>query len=184
MATPRKAPPKPPAGPPPPEPPTNRAEEGVEVDRVARYLGVTRERIAQLIRAGYIPRLSRNRISFNDGVHGYIQSLKDTIKHGKKTETESRVATARATEMEMRVAERRRELVPVEDAQAAMDLLVALVRDELRGLPARCTRDITARRVIETEVTASTNRVVDGLGVSVEFVRKGGRLPFSASDDE
>lgn len=91
---------------------------------------------------------------------------------------------AKAAEIEMRIAEKRRELIPVEDHIAALDIVVGAVRAEFSGLPARVTRDMDLRRKLETEANASLNRISDTLAASAEFIEKGGELPTGGATDD
>jgi hypothetical protein len=110
--------------------------------------------------------------------------LKDEQRNNSKSAAASRIQDARVAEIEMRNAIARREYVPVDDAQAAIDIVVGRVKSELTGLPARVTRDLDQRRKLETEVNGSLKRIADELAASAEYFAKGGDLPSTSGEDD
>ncbi|WP_245501734.1 hypothetical protein [Mesorhizobium sp. M2A.F.Ca.ET.039.01.1.1] len=146
----------------------------ITIGQVARLLMISEERVRQLVKAGYIPKSARGVYPLVGAIQGYIRSLKDDQKNTSKTAGDSRVRDARAQEIEIRIAEKRRELIPIEDATAALDKTLATVVAELAGLPARVTRDVPTRRAIEKELDAARNRMAASLRASAAAIRTGG----------
>jgi 16S rRNA C1402 N4-methylase RsmH len=68
------------------------------------------------------------------------------------------------------------ELIPQEDAIAAVDLLAGTVRQELDGLPARATRDVARQQALRLEVNASLARIAEGLRASARLIAEGGNI--------
>ncbi|WEK50322.1 MAG: hypothetical protein P0Y66_22210 [Candidatus Kaistia colombiensis] len=91
---------------------------------------------------------------------------------------------ARQREVEMRIAERGRSLVPRDEADAAMDIVVGEINAEMSGLAARITRDIALRGKIETEVHASLQRVSDALKAGSEGLAAGGLDAAADTEDD
>lgn len=156
----------------------------ITADQACKLLMLSNERIRQLVKSGYIQQESRGKYNLVGVVQGYIRFLKDEERRTTRVSSESRVRDARAQEIELRMAEKRRELVPLEDATAAFDLVVGKVKEEFSGLPARTTRDIPLRRKIEEEINGSLGRVAESLRASAEFLRTGGELPHSDTDND
>ncbi len=156
----------------------------ITADQACKLLMLSNERIRQLVKSGYIQQESRGKYNLVGVVQGYIRFLKDEERRSTRVSSESRVRDARAQEIEMRIAEKNRDLVPLEDATAAIDLVVGKVRKEFSGLPARVTRDIPLRRKVEAEVNGSLERIAKSLGASAEFLRTGGELPYSDADND
>ena len=156
----------------------------ITTQQACRLLMISDERIRQIAKMGYIPKLAKGRYNLVELVQGYIKFLKDDDRRSSKSATASRMQDAKTAEIEMRLAEKRRELIPVEDAQAAVDVIVGKVRAEFSGLPARATRDMTLRRVLEAETNASLNRVADAVAASAEYFAKGGELPSGGGTDD
>lgn len=155
----------------------------ITFDQAGRLLdGIGPERIRQLIKAGWIKPDRPGRVLLVEAVQGYIRFLKDLASKTTKTAADSRVRDARAKEIEMRNAARMRELIPIEDATAALDYTVGIVREALNSIPARVTRDIELRRKIEAEVNAAQVQIAEALRTAAGVARKGGELPYSSTD--
>ncbi len=151
------------------------AEQGdlITLEVAARLLMISPERVRQLIKAGYIPRPAPGRTTIVGAVQGYIRFLKDEERRTSKTQADSRVRDARASEIELKIAERRRDLIPREEAEASADYLVGIINEELNGLPARVTRDIPLRRKIESEISASKGRIAKALESASDALETG-----------
>ena len=156
----------------------------ISVGTAAQLLMVSEERVRQLVKLGYVPRVAKGQFPLVGVVQGYIKFLKDEERRSSKTATASRMQDAKAAKIEMELAEKRRELIPVEDHRIVVDIIAGKVRDEFAGLPARFTRDMKLRRELETEVNASLNRVAGVLDASADFIEKGGELPAGAGGDD
>lgn len=162
-----------------------QAQSGmITVGQVAKILMVSEERVRQLVKLGYIPRATKGQYVWIAAVQGYIRFLKEEDRRSSKSASASRLQDAKVAEAEMRMAEKRRELVSVEEATIALDIVMAKVRDEFTGLPARVTRDMDLRRKLEAEANGSLNRIADSLTASAEFIEKGGDLPSGWSADD
>lgn len=122
------------------------------VDRTPRWVN-------QLVQDGFIPRLERGQFSLIDAVRGVMSFYEARLERTNKTAAASRATDARTREIELRIAERRRELIPVEEAKAVVMEYAQMVRAELSGLPARFTRDVAERRKLEQELDGSFGRI-------------------------
>lgn len=153
----------------PPRPPstqTNGAPDWgapISMRDAAELLGVTVERVGQLVRSGHIERIGRGKTTARSAVQGYAGFLKESSDRATRTSAQERVAAARAAEIEMRTAERMRDLIPIEEAGQAMDIVVGVVLSEALSVPARVTRDLPLRRKIEDEIHDMQNRICAAL---------------------
>lgn len=154
----------------------------ISASEAARLICVTADRVRQLVREGRIPKAARNRYRLVDVVEGYVTFLKDDERRSSLAQSESGLKAARQREVELRIAEREREVVPRDEAEAAMDLVVGKVNAEMNGLAARVTRDIEMRTKIETEVHASLKRISEALEAGSENLASGS--PDAAADAE
>lgn len=132
------------------------------------------ERVRQLIKAGYIQRHKPGYTTIVSAVQGYIRFLKDEDRKDTKKGAAGKATEARTREIELRIAERKRDLIPQEDAKAAVTQLAATVRAEFTGLPARWTRDMAERRRLEQEIDASFERIADALESAKTALATGG----------
>lgn len=154
-------------------------EQLIKIEVAARLLMIGPERVRQLAKAGYIEIPKRGHTTIVSAVQGYIRSLKDSHSAATKKGSANRAQDARAEEIELRLRERKRELIPQEEALEAMTLLVGKVNDEFNGLASRYTRDIDERKLIEAEVDGSKARIAGALGKLAGFVSTGGETPNS-----
>jgi hypothetical protein len=132
------------------------------------------ERIRQLSKSGYISIPKRGYTTIISAVQGYIRFLKDEERKQTQTGAAERARDARAREIEQRIAERDRRLIPIDEAELAMDLLVGAVAKELDGMAARITRDMAFRRMIEADVHGAKIRIADALAEGKGTARTGG----------
>lgn len=156
----------------------------ITLEVAARLLMISAERVRQLSKSGYIDRPKPGRTTIVSAVQGYIRFLKDEERKNTKSDASNRVAEARAAEIELRTAERRRDMIPQEEAITAMDLVVGKVAETLSGLPARITRDLVLRRRIEAEIHAGQKEIADALAELHGFVEAGGDLPATDTADD
>ena len=129
----------------------------------ADLLGVTVERVGQLVRSGHIERIGRGKTTTRSAVQGYTAFLKESSDRATRTSAQERVAAARAAEIEQRTAVRNRELIPIEESLQAMQILVGIVVSEAETVPARVTRDMALRRKIEDAIRDMRSRIAAAL---------------------
>lgn len=145
----------------------------ITLDVAGRLLMIGPERIRQLNKAGYIPIPKRGLTTIVGAVQGYIRFLKDEERKQSQTGAAERARDARAREIEQKIAERDRRLIPTEEAELVMDLLVGAVAKELDGMAARITRDMAFRRLIEADVHGAKIRIADALQEGQSLARTG-----------
>jgi hypothetical protein len=150
-----------------------RPNDEITVEVAAVLLELTVQRVRQIATEGFIKIHRRGHTTISSAVRGYIRFLKDS--HSKQTQAGAaeRARDARAREIEQKIAERDRRLIPIEDAELAMDLLVGAVAREFDGQAARITRDMALRRVIEADVHGAKNRIAAALAEGKGFARTG-----------
>lgn len=149
----------------------------ITTGQAARLLMVSEVRVRQLSKMEYIQKASRGRFNLVTVVQGYIRYLKDDERRSSKSASASRLQDVKVLEAEMRMAEKRRELIPIEEATAVLDVLLGALRSELAGLPAQYTRDAGERDKLEALVNGAINRIADVHAASAETARSGGDLP-------
>lgn len=147
--------------------------ELITLEVAGRLLMIGPERIRQLNKAGYVPIPKRGFTTIVGAVQGYIRFLKDEDRKATATGALERAREAKARETEQKIAERDRRLIPIEDAELAMDLLVGAVAKELDGQAARITRDMALRRTIEADVHGAKTRIAKALAEGKGFARTG-----------
>jgi phage terminase Nu1 subunit (DNA packaging protein) len=127
----------------------------------ASLLGLSYQRVDQMAQSGHIKRVGRGQFSMISAVQGYIGLLRDAAKRQTEKAGNKRVSDARAREIEVRTAQRLGELVPLAIYDEMIDGFAGVVRSELAGLPASCSRNLAERRVIERETNARLHRIAE-----------------------
>lgn len=107
-----------------------------------------------------------------------------TMSRAKKAPVETPAQAAKAREIELRIAERTRELIPLVEAEAAIDDLVGMVRTELSGIPAAVTGDRDLRDKIRTGLDGALERVAQRLAKHAQALRSGGAALEAEPEDE
>lgn len=125
----------------------------VAADTLAAIFADDENRLAALIAGGRIEQAADGTVPLISAVQVYLADLRSALRDRSATASAERARAARADAAELRLAEARRDLIPTEDAEHAVDLLCGAVQTALGSLPARCTRDIPLRRRIEAEVS-------------------------------
>ena len=108
-----------------------------------------------------------------EAMRGVVVLLKQKATAITATGSRDKVAVARAAEINQRIEEKSRALVPIADAQLAIDLVCRAVKDQMTGLAARTTRDPVLQRQIAAEVNASLLRITNSLTASAKLLRTG-----------
>lgn len=156
----------------------------ITIETAATLLELTPQRINQLVASGHIQKPKRGYTTIVSAVRGYIRFLKEESAKTTKSAAASRAVDARADEIQLRISERKRELIPQEDANMAMDLLAGEVARQLSGLGARVTRDIPLRRKIEAAVNESQGKIATALASSKFIVATGREAAETDTEDD
>lgn len=131
----------------------------ITVAQAATLLNRSVSWVNLLVSKGYITRDGHNKYSVVAIVRGALSYYDDLLEKSNKAAAASRATDARTREIELRIAERRRTLIPLDDAKAVVGELAAMVRAEFTGLPAKYTRDLGERRRLEQEIDGSFERI-------------------------
>jgi hypothetical protein len=133
----------------------------ISMAQAATFLNRSPSWVQSLVTQGYITRQSYGRYSVVAMVRGALAYYEDLLQKSTKAAAASRATAARTREIELRIAERRRDLIPMEDAKAELAAVVSEVRAEIAGLGARITRDLELRRQIDREADGILGRLAE-----------------------
>jgi hypothetical protein len=142
-------------------------------DQAGQLLGRSRQWVFNLVKDGHIEKQAKGKYTLVAVIRGAMAYYEDQLKKTSKTAISSRATDARAREIELRIEEKTRGLVPRDDANLALDLVVGEVNKQLSGLSARITRDVSLRRKIEAEVYETKRKIAEALASGKEFNRTG-----------
>ena len=168
----------------PPSDQKGQAGGTLNLEQTCRLLMLTKQRVQQLVKAGYIPKPAKDTYPIVGAVQGYIKFLKDDERRTSKVQADSRVRDARAREIELRIAERERDLIPIDDAKAEIAAFVSETRAEVVGMGARVTRDMELRRQIDKECNDILARLAERAEKASQALEtEGGSLEASGEDN-
>lgn len=139
----------------------------------ARQVDYSVERLRQLSKDGEFPPALKGYYPLLKAIRAYAEHRDHLVSNSSRAAAVGRVQDRRAEEIELRLAEKRRELIPLGDATAAMSGLCAAITDGLEAVPSRVTRDLALRAKIEAEIDAVRDRVAKALGQQEDALRTG-----------
>lgn len=152
--------------------------------QLAKLLLLSRSRIFQIEKLGYIARLDNDRWPLVASVQGYIRFLRDEDRRSTRSASESRLKDAKVADLEEKAAIRRREYIPYEEVRTAIDFLAATSRSAIVGLSARVTRDRHMRELIERATDEVLALIADRCAEAANALKKdGGAFSPDAEDD-
>lgn len=128
---------------------------------MAELLLMHGSRITQLVRDGTLKRVGKGQYDLKQTVQDYIRHLREQQKRQQVSTADNRVRDARARDIEARTAQRLGQLVSLTIFDEMIDGFAGIVRSEFAGMPAACTRDLVARRIIERETNARLHRIAE-----------------------
>lgn len=140
-------------------PKDSHKDKAITLGQAAALLNRSPRWVNNLAKEGFISKEGVGKYTVAEVVRGAMAYYESLLQKSTKTAAASRVTDARTREIELRIAERRRELIPQEDAKAVVLEFGAIVRAEFTALPARYTRDLAERRKLEQEVDGSFERI-------------------------
>jgi hypothetical protein len=115
----------------------------------AAHVGLTQQRVGQLIAENVIPLHDDGSIDRDAGRLAYIDRLRTDAG---RSDSARRVQDVRAEVLKFKLEKERNEWVRVEEINVVVGEILMAFRNELIGLPAGVTRDLDQRRVIESYV--------------------------------
>jgi hypothetical protein len=155
----------------------------LKIEQAAGLLRLSVRRINQLIQEGWIKRDGNGALTIIGAVHGYLDFKDEEIRRIQLKAADNEVRRAKAKEINLRTAKQERELIPRDETEALLQLLLGEVVSRLQGLPARYTRDVNERKQLETLI-ASVRAEVAGIAAKYgEAFRSGGEPAEAGGED-
>lgn len=150
------------------------AEAGIiSRETAAKLLLITPRHLARLVADGWIKKTSDDKYTVVSCVQGYVAYLKDETRRNSKSAAASHLDQMRAREVELRIAAREKELLPLDEVVASMDIIAVTFRQALDGFPARFTRDPELKARLRTATDEVLNTVADTLEAQAKKLAPG-----------
>jgi phage terminase Nu1 subunit (DNA packaging protein) len=142
---------------------------------VVALVEIGNDRLAQIEQGGWIKRAGRNRWPATETLAGLVRFYRDENRRGPKSEADARLKDARAEQIALKTKLLAHELVPTDEFLASTDMIVGRLISHLVSVPARCTRDLQLRQIIEREINLARTAAAD------EMDRQGQALTTTGS---
>jgi hypothetical protein len=149
---------------------------------LASLLGCSERQVRQWGAEGVIERDGRGRYLLLPSVRAVV---KRALAAGNAELDRERVdfQKVRAERLRLEIAEKRRQLIPIEEASAAISGVVGALKSKLIGLPARVTRDVAIRKTIEAEIFGALNAAAKDLEALARRAERGEAISIDEPDD-
>jgi len=147
--------------------------ETASPDAIAALVGLTGRRVRQVLSAAKVAPVSRGKVPLGPALVALMDAAKGERSATPEALARAELTKARAAEIKLRTAERRRDLIPYCEAEAALDRIVGQFVSELVGLPAQVTRDLRLRRQVDDAARAMRTRLAERFAGEAERLRKG-----------
>ena len=126
------------------------AGEAVTATALGKHLDLTIQRIKQLANEGVIEQLSNGRYDQDACRIAYLRWLRAPERRMQRSKVDSDFVKAKTELIAIRVHEKKRELMPTEEALADMEQLIGIVLTEMSSMPALIGgSDLQLRRKVE-----------------------------------
>jgi hypothetical protein len=120
---------------------------------LARHFGCSRQNVDLLAQQGVIERRGDGKFDQDVSRLKYLNHLRAEHRRSPRAAADAEFALAKSELIRFRLAEKKRELIPREEAAGDMEKLIGLFISGLSGFAARCGgRDLAARRAIDQAV--------------------------------
>lgn len=158
------------------------ARSTITAEVAAKLLRVSVRRLYQLVEEGWIQKQD-GKFTVVGVVHGYLDLKEHAEKQALQKAADNEVRRARAREIELRTAKAERDLVPLEEAEAFVQMVIGEIVSRLQGLPARASRDIHEREKLEGIVDALRAEVA-GIAAKYAAAFRAGAYAFEAGAED
>lgn len=161
----------------------NRPEGAISVELAAKLIKRSTRHFLRLVAAGWIKKNDAGHYTAVNVIHGFVDYADDQIKRASQAASKNEATAARADEIRLKIAIKQREYSKTDDMVAAIDLLLAVIRESIVGIPAAFTRDRVERAKLQEIVNGALNRIADRCDRTSADLQKGRIILSPASAD-
>jgi hypothetical protein len=140
--------------------------------QLSALLGVSAQYIGRLRQQGVIEQVGPGQWLMLPTVPKLVE-YRRTDRRRDVSSAMARLREAQLRRIEMANDERARRLIPYQEAQLALDVVVGFTRTELSALPMRYTRVLAEQRNLEAEIDGCLNRIAHKLEKEAATLRNG-----------
>jgi len=123
--------------------------------QLSELTGFSKQYLHTLEQERVVSRIGRDQWLLAPTIRSLIAHLRSENRRGQRGVANARLADMKAQALAVRLQRETNELVPFDQVQEALDMVLGTLITGLMSVPARCTRDVGLRRIIETEIDAA-----------------------------
>ena len=125
----------------------------VSAVRMAAHLCFERAYLSKLVSQGVLKQRSDGKFDLDANRRAYIEFLREARKLSPCSAADAELVKVKTEMLQTRLMEKKRDLIPREEAASDMEELIGLLLTGLGSMPARCGgRDLAVRRKIDKAV--------------------------------
>lgn len=148
------------------------SETGISTEVAAKLIKRSVRQFLRIVAAGWIKKVD-GKYTIVSVMHGFVDYADDQLRRASATSSKNEAVNARADEIRLKIAIKQKEYSKTDDMIAAIDLLLAKIRDGVAGIPAGFTRDRALRAELQVYVDGVLNRLSDECGRTCENLQAG-----------
>lgn len=139
--------------------PADLPSDAIPLAAAAKLLGLSEERVRQLIKAGYVVRIGRGMTTATSAIQGYIAFLKAEAHRNPASTAASRSHDAKAALIEASTARRKSELIDLASAEAVIERIARTAVSRLRKVPTSARLTGGTKATLEDEIGAAVKAI-------------------------
>lgn len=139
--------------------PTPLPSDAIPLAAAAKLLGLSEERVRQLVKAGYVVRIGRGMTTATSAVQGYCRFLKDEARKTPASTAASRSHDAKAALIAASTARRRAELIELSSAETVIERIARTAVSRLRKVPTSARLTGSTKTTLATEIGAAIEAI-------------------------
>jgi len=164
--------------------PADLPPDALPTTAAARLLGLGEERVRQLAKQGYIPKIARGHTTVGGAISGYIRFLKAEARKTPASTAASRSHNAKAELIAASTARRRAELISLDEAESVINRIAVTAITRLRRVPGSARLTGATRTTLAQETDAAIAAIERARDRALAAINTGDFSEISGGRDE
>ena len=158
--------------------------DAIPTEAAAKLLGLGPERIRQLMKSGFIPKIARGHTTVGGAISGYIAFLKAQARKSPASTAASRSHNAKADLICASTARRKAELIPLDEAESVVNRIARTACARLRRVPVGAKLTGSTKTTLATEIGAAIEAIEQARDRALAALNTGDFSEISGGRDE
>lgn len=164
--------------------PADLPPDAISTEAAARLLGLGPERVRQLIKQGFIPKIARGHTTIGGAISGYIAFLKAEARKTPASTAASRSHNAKASLITASTERRRAELIDLSEAEHVIERIARTAVTRLRKAPMDKGLTPSTRKVMAAEIAAACRAIERAHDLALAAINSGDFAEINGGRDE